>query len=309
MGVKDVGLVGLGLMGSAITTRQLASGYAVHGFDVLADARDDHVKRGGEPAASPAEVATRSRVVVLSLPNGQVSHEACFGPGGVVEGVGEDALVIETSTVRPDEAEAMAAELAKHGVRYSDTALSGHSEMVGRGEALGMIGGAEGDVDVIREVLGPVCREMMHVGAHGDGMRAKIVVNEVLSINRFAVAEGLILAEKMGMGLDRMLAVLQASAAYSKAMDMWGQRMVDHRYTDPASRVNSHDKDAQLTLQIGRQHGAPQLLTSQINQVVQMAIANGMSEADNSCVMEVLRSLAGIGTGPPDMGESGASSS
>jgi 3-hydroxyisobutyrate dehydrogenase-like beta-hydroxyacid dehydrogenase len=300
MAVREVGLVGLGLMGSAMSTRLLADGFAVVGYDIVAGAREAHDARGGTVASGPADVAKRCPVVILSLPNGQVSHEACLGPGGVVEGVRDDSIVVETSTVLPDEAEAMAADLAERGAHFVDAALSGHSEMVGRGDALGMIGGDPADVPVIEPILDAFCREVMHVGGHGDGMRAKIVVNEILTINRFAVAEGLVLAEKLGVDVGRMLDVLRASAAYSKAMDMWGDRMVERRYTEPASRLDSHSKDARLTIQLGREHQAPMLLTTQINQVVQAMLANGMAELDNSSVVEALRALAGIAPKLPD---------
>lgn len=300
MGAQEVGLVGLGLMGTAMSTRLLAAGHAVLGYDVDERAREAHRARGGDLAANPAEVAARCHVVLLSLPNGQVSRDVCFDSGGITEGLvlakkrGDETIVVETSTVLPQQAEAMATELAARGARFADAALSGHSEMVGHGDALGMIGGDEADLPAIEPILDPFCRQVMHVGGPGDGMRAKIVVNEILTINRFAVAEGLVLAEKMGVDTGRMLEVLRASAAYSKAMDMWGDRMVERRYDDPASRVDSHHKDAQLTLQLGREHTAPMLLTSQINQVVQSMLAGGMSELDNSSVVEALRGLAGI---------------
>jgi len=304
MAVREVGLVGLGLMGSAMSTRLLAEGFTVVGYDIAAGAREAHDARGGKVASGPSEVATRCPVVILSLPNGQVSREACLGPGGVAEGVRDDSIVVETSTVLPSEAEAMAADLAERGAHFVDAALSGHSEMVGRGDALGMIGGDPADVAVVEPILDAFCREVMQVGGHGDGMRAKIVVNEILTINRFAVAEGLVLAEKLGVDVGRMLDVLRASAAYSKAMDMWGDRMVERRYTEPASRLDSHSKDARLTIQLGREHQAPMLLTTQINQVVQAMLANGMAELDNSSVVEAVRALAGIAPTLPDRGGS-----
>jgi 3-hydroxyisobutyrate dehydrogenase-like beta-hydroxyacid dehydrogenase len=294
MSTQEVGLVGLGLMGTAMSTRLLAAGRSVVGYDVDGAARDAHVARGGEVVDSPAEVAARCPVVILSLPNGDVSREVCFGPSGVAESLRGDTVVVETSTVLPRQAEAMAAELAASGAHFADAALSGHSEMVARGDTLGMVGGDASDLPVIEPLLDPFCRKVMHVGGHGDGMRAKIVVNEILTINRFAVAEGLVLAEKMGVDAGRMLEVLRSSAAYSKAMDMWGDRMVERRYTEPASRVDSHSKDARLTLELGREHEAPMLLTTQINQVVQGMLANGWAELDNSSVAEALRTLAGI---------------
>jgi 3-hydroxyisobutyrate dehydrogenase-like beta-hydroxyacid dehydrogenase len=300
MGAHEVGLVGLGLMGTAMSTRLLAADHPVVGYDIDAAAREAHAARGGELADQPADVAARCRVVILSLPNGQVSREVCFGAGGIAEGLmpadksGDDSIVVETSTVLPAQAEAMAADLAAKGAHFADAALSGHSEMVGRGETLGMVGGNAEDLPVVEPILDRFCRAVMHVGGPGDGMRAKIVVNEILTINRFAVAEGLVLAEKMDMDVGRMLEVLRASAAYSKAMDMWGDRMVERRYTEPASRLDSHSKDARLTIQLGREHQAPMLLTTQINQVVQGMLANGLDDLDNSSVVEALRALAGI---------------
>jgi 3-hydroxyisobutyrate dehydrogenase-like beta-hydroxyacid dehydrogenase len=294
MRTQAIGLVGLGLMGSAMSTRLLSAGHTVVGYDVAAAAREAHAARGGEVVDAAGEVAARSRVVILSLPNGQISRRACFDPGGVATGVHDRSVVVETSTVLPDEAVRMASELAARGAGFTDAALSGHSEMVGRGDALGMLGGEATDAAVVEPVLDAFCREVMHVGGHGDGMRAKIVVNQILTINRFAVAEGLVLAEKLGVDVGRMLEVLRSSAAYSKAMDMWGDRMVERRYTEPASRVNSHDKDARLTLQLGREHHAPMLLTSQVNQVVQSMLARGMADLDNASVVEALRDLAGL---------------
>jgi 3-hydroxyisobutyrate dehydrogenase len=101
----------------------------------------------------------------------------------------------------------------------------------------------------------------------------------------------------MGLDLEQMLSVLQTSAAYSRAMDMWGRRMVEHRFDEPVSRIRMHNKDAQVTLAVGRRHGAPMFATTQLNAFVQVALANGMGEADNSAIVEVLRTMAGLTAG------------
>ena len=291
---QDVGLVGLGLMGTAIGTRLLAAGHTVVGFDPDEAARSAHLERGGEVAQSAAEVASRCRLVVLSLPNGQVTHQVCFGPDGLSEAAHEGLVVVDTSTILPQQAVEAAAGLAEVGVRFYDAGLSASSNLVARGEALGIVGGEAEDYPLVEEVLRPVCKEVMHVGGHGDGMRAKLVINLVLTINRFAIAEGLVFAEKLGMDGNQVLPVLQASIARSKAMDIWGQRMIDREYDPPNSRIRQHNKDAQLTLGLGREHGAPLLVTSQINHVVQTALANGYGDADNAAISEMLRMFAGV---------------
>lgn len=293
----DVGLIGLGLMGTAMSTRLLGAGYGVVGFDPAQDARRAHELRGGELAASAAAVAARCRVVLLSLPGGQVSRAACLDAGGVRDGARAGTVVLETSTTLPQEAESLAADLSEHGVTVLDTALSGSSDMVARGETLAMVGGDADALTVAGPVLSAFCREVRHVGGSGDGMRAKLVVNYVLSVNRFALAEGLVFAEKLQLDGEQMLAVLRASAASSQAMSMWGPRMLERRYGDPVSRIRMHDKDAQLMLELGRRCGAPMFALTQLNVLVQAALANGWGEADNAVIVEVLRRLAGSAPG------------
>ena len=292
-----VGLVGLGLMGTAMSTRMLAAGYQVVGHDPDQAAAGAHEARGGTVAASPAAVAEACRVVVLSLPNGQISRSVCLDPDGIRDGAGPESIVVETSTTLPEDAAATGAELREAAIDFLDAALSGSSDMVARGDTLGMVGGSSAALAVVDPILRTFCKEVRHVGGPGDGMRAKLVVNQILSLNRFALAEGLVLGEKMGLELEPLLGVLQASAAYSKAMDMWGRRMVEAHYTDPVSRIRMHNKDAQLTIDVGRRLGAPMLATTQLNAIVQLALANDLGEADNAVIVEVLRRMAGIGPG------------
>ncbi|MPZ89848.1 MAG: NAD-binding protein, partial [Nitriliruptorales bacterium] len=252
-------------------------------------------------ADRPAEVAGRCPVVILSLPGGQISRSVCLDAGGVLEGARRDTILLETSTVLPEDAETLGAELAAGGIGFCDAALSASSDMVARGETLAMVGGDPGTLSRVEPVLRAFCREVRHVGGHGDGMRAKLVVNYVLAMNRFAMAEGLVLAEKMALDLEQMLAVLRSSAAFSTAMNMWGQRMIDHRYTEPISRIRMHNKDAELMLELGRRHGAPLFGMAQLNTLVQVALANGWGESDNSVIIEVLRRAAGIAGEVPDV--------
>jgi 3-hydroxyisobutyrate dehydrogenase-like beta-hydroxyacid dehydrogenase len=294
----DVGLVGLGLMGTAVTDRLQLAGHLVHGFDPLATAREAHVSRGGVAHASLAEVAVSADVILLSLPSGAVTLEVCLGAEGLVHHARPGTLIVDTSTVHPDEAAAAAEGLRAAGIHFADAGVSGSSNNVAAGQALAIVGVAEEHFPRAEAVLAPFCTEVLHVGDVGAGMRAKLVINAVLSLHRFALAEGLVLGEKLGVEAGRMLDVLQRSLAYSKAMDVWGPRMVARDYT-PSSRLRQHNKDAQIILSLARAHGAPMLGLSQANHVVQIGLANGYGEADNAVLAEVLRMLAGVDPVPP----------
>ena len=289
-----VGMVGLGLMGTAMSGCLLKSDYEVHGYDVEPARRQAHIDRGGTIATSLAEVASASRLVILSLPNGAIMREVCLGPDGLAALAESGTVVVDTTTSRPSDAIEVGEGLAENGVIYLDVGVSGNSAMVGRGEALGVVGGPLETMRTVVEVLSTFCRKVMHAGPVGDGMRAKLIINHVLTLNRFALAEGLVHAETAGMDPQRTFDILSESAAYSRAMDMWGQRMVSQDYEPPASRVRGGNKDLQLILQMGKESGAPMFALSQVDHVVQAMLANGLGESDNAILAEMLRRLAGV---------------
>ena len=121
------------------------------------------------------------------------------------------------------------------------------------------------------------------------------VVNHVLSINRAAIAEGLAVAEKAGLDLSPMFDVLRDSAAYSKAMDIWGTRMIDGDYEPPASRARQSLKDSRLINGHAESIGASHALVEAVRDALVEAVDGGLADADNASVMEVMRRRAGIG--------------
>lgn len=294
----DVGLIGLGLMGAAMTERLHAAGHRVHGFDPRDEARAAHEARGGVAHDGIEGVVGAAEVVLLSLPSGQVTLEVCLGPGGLAHAARPGTLVIDTSTIHPDEASAAASGLAAADIHFADAGVSGSSNNVADGDGYAIVGVDAALFPTVRAVMSPFCSDVVHVGGSGDGMRAKLVINAVLSLHRAALAEGLVLAEKLGVDTGRMLDVLRGSLAYSKAMDVWGPRMVARDYR-PSSRLRQHNKDAQIILSLARDHGAPMLGLAQANHIVQAGLANGYGDSDNAILAEVLRMFAGIEPVPP----------
>lgn len=293
-----VGLIGLGLMGNHIARRLVATGHEVLGFDPVPERRDELRQAGGTAAADIAEIVAASRVVILSLPNGTVSHEVCFGPGGIVESAGASrAVVVETTTARPSEAIELGSGLGERGIDFLDVGLSGSGPMVSAGRGLGVVGGPEAALRAAEEVLDALCDRVLHVGGHGTGMTAKLVINLVLYINRLALAEGLLLGEASGIAPGVVLEMLRTSAARSIAMEMWGDRMVERRYEDPTSRIRQHAKDVQQISELVERAGLRLLAFPQVELIADQAQSAGLGEADNAIVIEVVRRLSGAGEG------------
>lgn len=291
----DIGLIGLGLMGTSLHARLALAGFPVVGFDVEADRRTEHTARGGTAAASVAEVVERCELVVLSLPNSDIGREVCLGSEGVAAHARDGLLVIDTTTARPSDTIEIASKLAAANVAFLDATLSGNAAQAAAGDLVAMVGGSSDDLDRARPVLEAFTRSVHHLGPVGSGARAKLIVNLVLGVHRLALAEGLVMGEQAGMDLSVLLDVFKDGAAYSRAMDLWGDRMVAGDHEPPASRIRQSHKDFRLILEQGQEVASPTMLASVVRQVLQHGELTGLADADNSAVVEVLRRMAGIG--------------
>lgn len=287
-----VAFIGLGLMGGTMTAHLLAEGHEVIGFDPEPERCAEHQARGGSVAATAADASAGAGVSILSLPNSNIMLEVC----GQIAGTAEAGhLVIDTTTGDPAHAREAAAVLGAADIGYVDATISGNGAQAKTKDIIFIVGGAADHVARASSLLGVLGRGVHSVGPVGAGATAKLVVNHVLSINRSALAEGLVAAEKAGLDLEPMLAVLRDSAAYSKAIDLWGERMVNADHDPPASRIRQGHKDSRLINDHADLIGASHALVAAVRTVLEEAEAGGLSDADQSAVIEVMRRRANIG--------------
>ncbi len=290
-----VAVIGLGIMGSRMAGRLLSAGFSLRGYDPNPARSEEFEAAGGTPTASPAEAVQGCEIALLSLLTSDISREVCLGEGGLSSSGSRSLLVLDATTGRPEDAVVIADGLAKVGIEYADATVSGNAPVAARGELVVMLGGSDDAYRRSRPVLEAIGRSHHHVGGVGSGAQAKLIVNHALTINRMALAEALVVAELAGLDLNRMLEVLKDGVAYSKAMDLWGERIIAGDHYPPSARVRQSHKDARLITEHAQALGAPTALVDVVRAALEEAEASGLADADNSAVAEVVRRRAGIG--------------
>jgi 3-hydroxyisobutyrate dehydrogenase len=279
--VRTVGLVGLGLLGSALAHRMQAAGIGVVGYDLSAAKRGELVDAGGEAVESAAQVFRRADVVVLSLPDSHVVRS-------LVEAIDPQLraglLIVDTSTGDPLATKALGEQLAARNVEYLDATIAGSSAVVLAGQAVVMVGGAAEAFARAGEILDCFAKQVFHLGPWGSGARMKLVVNLVLGLNRAALAEGLSLAAALKLDLPTTLATLQASAAYSAVMDAKGEKMLSGDFS-PQGRLAQHLKDVRLMLAAAERTGIDLPLSTVHRELLERAVALGFGDLDNSAIL------------------------
>lgn len=289
--VNNIGVVGVGLVGTAIAERLLEQGWSVAGCDVNAE-RLAHLRaQGGTAFAQPREVAAHADRVVLAVFDDNDIERALWGEHGVLAGKGANPQlhsVISVTTSDPDRIPAFAERCAKQGVAYLDATVSGSSGQVRRGDSVMMVGGAADAAERNKNLFDVLAKQWFHVGSSGAGARAKLVVNLVLGLNRAALGEGIAFAEKLGLDAAAMMGVLKSSAAFSQVMNIKGERMLKRDYA-PEGRLRQHAKDVTLMLAQAQRLGMHLPLSTVHDQLLQRAIADGDGDIDNAAVIEVIR--------------------
>jgi 3-hydroxyisobutyrate dehydrogenase-like beta-hydroxyacid dehydrogenase len=287
---ETVALIGMGLLGSALAENLLKAGFTVRGYDTAPERMRQHTERGGHVAASPADAARGASAVMTCLMTAGIVREALLGPAGALEAAAPGVVAIDNSTIHPDASAALAAELGRRGIAMLDAPVGGSSGQARRREAPVVVGGDPEVFARCRPILDALAQRVHHVGPNGSGARAKLVINLVLGLNRLALAEGLLFGLRQGLDGKTLLAVLKDSAAYSRAMDIKGERMLEGNF-EPEGKLAQHLKDVELMLEVGHAAGAPLLATALHRQLLIAGVAAGLSERDNSSIIAVLRSL------------------
>ena len=282
-----IGLIGLGLMGGALAARLLRAGFVVVGCDIDPTCCAAFVKQGGDSLGTTEDVLRRCDRVIFSLPShrevAQVIAEAS-------EALRPGQIIIDTTTGHPTATMELAGELAVRGVTYLDATISGNSAQVRDGFAVVMVGGVAAGFAACGDVFAVLGQETFHTGGSGMGAKMKLVTNLVLGLNRAALAEGLALGEAIGLDPDLTLRVMQRTPAYSRAMDVKGEKMLRSEFS-PDARLSQHLKDVRLIVELGEQAGLPMTLSAAHREILEQAEAAGLGALDNSALIQVLRGL------------------
>jgi len=284
---ESVGIVGLGLVGTAIAERLLGEGFAVVGYDIDSVKCEELERLGGKAEGNAAEVGESAERVILSLPDTDVVVDVVEGVGGLLEGDSGVRYIVDTTTGDPDETAALAGRLAERGIQVLDAPFSGSSEQVRGKEVVFMVGGEKAAFEACKDIFEVLGKEAFYLGGSGNGSKAKLASNLVLGLNRLALAEGLVFAGELGLDREDFLELLKATPAYSVVMDVKGGKMLNGDFS-PQARLAQHCKDVSIILSYARGLGLDLPLSNAHREVLESAIGAGDGGLDNSAVIREL---------------------
>jgi len=289
--MATVGVIGVGLMGTACARRLMQAGFGVLAYDIDEAKRAAVGQLGARLAGSVAETVGQSAAVVLAVFNTDQVEQVIESEGGVQGTVGTGAhspILICTSTCDPDRLAALAARVGPRGVRFLEVPISGTSRQVAAGDGVGLVGGERDFMEQAAPMLDAICPRRYYLGRVGNGSRAKLAVNLILGLNRAAIAEGLVFAERLGLDREAFLDVARGSAAYSQVMDIKGPLMARREFRNPQSRIDQSLKDFSLMLEQAQAKGQELPFATVYARMLEECVQQGEGEWDNAAIAEAI---------------------
>lgn len=286
----NIGFIGLGIMGRPMAGQLAAAGHTIATVQHRSSPPAELLERGLAVCGSAAEVAERSEVVILMLPDTPDVEKVLFSPRGVAEGLSSGKVVIDMSSVDPIATRGFAARVIEKRCDYVDAPVSGGEVGAKNATLTIMCGGEETAFERVRPLFELMGKNITHVGGIGDGQVAKVANQIIVALNIEAVSEALVFAAKAGANPAKVREALLGGFASSRVLEVHAERMIKRTF-EPGFRIELHQKDLNLALGSARALGMALPNTASTQQLFSACVARGGGAWDHSALIRAIEAL------------------
>lgn len=287
-----VGMIGLGIMGSAIAANLIKNGFSVVGFDVDENKNKAMQDKGATIAGSPSDVAAQSDIAFTSLPTVAALDQVVSGEGGLAESAKDGLVVCEFSTFPIADKERARDALSAVGIILMDCPLSGTGAQAQKGDLSVYVSGEKAGFEKCGNVFDGFSRSNYYLGEFGNGSRMKFVANLLVAIHNVSAAEAMVLGMKSGLDAETIYKVIQDGAGTSRMFEVRGPMMVENDYDQATMSIDMWQKDMRIIMEFAASLGSPAPLLSACAPIYHAALSQERGSQDTASVCAVLEEMA-----------------
>lgn len=288
-----VGFIGLGIMGKPMAKNLIKYGYSLVVYDYNKEAMEELIEAGAVGAESGAQLARDTSVIITMVPNSPHVRAVLLGEKGVAEGAKEGTVVIDMSSIDPNESRAIGEELEKLNIEMLDAPVSGGEPKAIDGTLSVMVGGKKELFHQYYDMLKVMADSVVYVGALGAGNVAKLANQIVVAVNIAAVSEALTFAKKAGVDPESVYQAIRGGLAGSTVMDAKVPMMLSGNFK-PGFRIELHIKDLNNALNAAHTISSPVPLTGQLMEMMQALRADGKEMNDHSAIVKYYEKISNV---------------
>ncbi|HTR07407.1 MAG TPA: NAD(P)-dependent oxidoreductase [Paraburkholderia sp.] len=292
MDKQVLGFCGPGLMGAPMIRHLLRAGHAVRVWNRTPDKAEALIADGAQVAATPRELGREADVVLLCVADAAAVESVVFGEQGLLAGEGAQGArvrcIVDHSSIPPDATRSFAERAGAHGVGWVDAPVSGGVAGAQNGTLAIMAGGAAADVEAVSPILAAYAARVTHMGGVGAGQTTKLCNQAIVTATVAAIAEAVSLARRSGIDAAKLPEALAGGWADSPLLRTFVPRMTQDGL-EPIGALKTFQKDVDTIAAAAAQTGTPMPVSGTVQQLLRLAAAMGLAQADFSGFIDVLQ--------------------
>ena len=284
-----VAFLGLGIMGQAMAANLAKAGHEV----TIWNRTPGKQIEGARTAATPAEAAQGVEVLWLCVSDTAAVESVLFGESGAEQSLTEGMIVADSSTISPSATRRFAERLARRGVQYVDSPVTGSKTGAESGTLLFILGGEEQTIEKLKPLYAAMGKKIFRMGEVGKGQSAKLVMNLQIALIYEGFAEALTLGAKLGVDAENLMPLIQASMVRSGVVEYKAPFVLgrDFAANFPLKLMS---KDIRLALEAGKEARVKLPGLETVGEIYEMAIEDGHAELDYAATLLLLEKWAGV---------------
>jgi len=290
---KNIGFVGLGVMGKPMSLNLIKAGYSLIVFDINPEPLQELILEGAQKGASPAQIGSQCDVIITMLPDSPQVEEVVNGSEGILEGANPGSVIIDMSSIAPLVAVKLSKEAAKKRVSMLDAPVSGGEPKAIDGTLSIMVGGKEEVFDTVKEILLCMGASVKLIGDIGSGNIAKLANQIMVALHLAAMSEAMVFAEKAGVDAEKVFQAIKGGLAGSTVLNAKMPMILDRNFK-PGGPIRMHTKDLINVHDTALEIDAPIPLTTQVIEFMKALKVDGKAEDDHGGLIQYYEKLTGV---------------
>lgn len=282
-----IGFIGLGLMGKPMAKNILKAGFNLSVYNRTLSKTDEFKKLDASVYNSPSELAKNTDVIISMITAPKDVKAVMLEKNGVVDGAREGLIIMDMSTIGPQAAKEICYELKKKNVHFLDAPVTGSVVKAESGELTIFIGGEKAIFEKVKPVLLAMGKNLQYIGKSGSGQAVKLINNLIVATSVASLAQGMVLADALGLSRKKVADALFNVPALSPMMQMKIPNMIKSEYPTAFSAANMY-KDLKLALGEGQKRKRNTPILKLIESLYEKTVFAGLGEKDMSAILETL---------------------
>jgi 3-hydroxyisobutyrate dehydrogenase len=283
----NIGIIGTGLMGSAIAHRLIERGFKVFLYNRTNARSDTLVKKGAIRMGYPSDLGRKCNFVIISVTDGQVVKEMLFGDNGLVNSNNKRLIVVDTSTILPDDSIYCASLMKKKGYAILQAPIMGGPDATRKGDVITIVSGNKKIVEKSRRILTSYSKKLFNLGnKDGAANFIKLGLNLNIALIAISLAESIVFVKKSKIDPAKFLEILNSTYFKTGLSEIKGPKMIKNNF-EPKFFLKNMLKDVQLLNESAKHNGTSLSFASLAEQYFRIASNRGYSELDYTAILKL----------------------